>query len=298
MKKVLVTGGSGFIGSHIMAALEKRGIETINVDFQAQDDSKRVTIKKYAGALTDKDVDGVDTVFHFGSPCSVLLFKQDPLGSMQNATSSALHIFELAKTCGFTVIYPSSGNVYMPAPNPTDEHWNTFPNNLYAVSKIYTEQLAAYYRETFDVASTGLRIFLGYGPGEETKGDLASVITLFAKDMMAGKAPKMWGSGEQRRDAVYIDDIVELAIKCGSNPKTSILNVGSGKSYSYNEIVAMINKFAGTSIEPIHVPKPNDYVDNTLADTSLAAKLYGFVPTPLAEGLRRHIQYLGKVYKW
>jgi UDP-glucose 4-epimerase len=254
--------------------------------------------QKYAHRLESKDVEDIDTVFHFGSPCSVVEFKDRPAESMENTLSGFIRVMELAKEHGFNVVYPSSGNIYasVSGDGASKETQAGSPNNLYAVSKITEENIAAYYKNSFGVVSTGLRIFAGYGMGEERKGKLASVVTHFAKSILNGEKVVLWGSGKQRRDFVFINDIVLLAVKSATNQKAPILNVGSGVSYSYNEVIKLIAEESGIENPKVeHIGKPNDYVENTRADISLAAKLYKFKPTPLKKGLKEYVRYLGKM---
>jgi UDP-glucose 4-epimerase len=142
------------------------------------------------------------------------------------------------------------------------------------------------------VPSIGLRIFAGYGPGEETKGEIASVITLFAKAMMNDDRPSIYGSGEQKRDFIFIEDVLDATLKAADANYTGVVNVGSGESHSFNEIVDIINKFLGKKVKPLYVNKPKKYLERTLANRKKQDQILGLKPKALEAGINTLLNYL------
>jgi UDP-glucose 4-epimerase len=199
-----------------------------------------------------------------------------------------LNVLEWAKDVKVKkVIFPSSGSVYGGAPVPQSEEGPISPMNLYGIAKLTCEHLARIYQQKTHIV--GLRIFAGYGPGEEHKGDFASPITMFLSSVINDERPVVYGNGTQTRDFVYIDDIVEAAIRAAERNSFGIINVGSGKAYSFNEVIDCINEALNKNTEPLYVDKPINYLEKTLADTRKMKKTLGIDPRDLKEGLREYL---------
>src|SRR6185437_5255742 len=178
-------------------------------------------------------------------------------------------------------------SVYGTTPPPQSEDIVPKPVNLYAIAKLACEQIARFYS---DINSVGLRIFAGYGPGEEHKGDIASPVTLFLKSILENKQPIVYGDGNQTRDFVYISDVVDAIIKSAERETPPVINVGTGKSYSFNAVIKLINDIIGKEIQPQYINKPTKYLESTLADTSLLKNVLGITPLTLEEGLERYVE--------
>jgi len=294
-KSVLVTGGAGFIGSHLTNKLHELGANVIVVDDLSTGDRKKV--KATCNVFVEGDVSqsntyaklgefDVDYVFHFGSPSSVILFNEKPDDCIHKTIFGFRRIIAFAEEHNVTkVIYPSSGSVYGDAPVPQTEDMMPKPTNLYGVCKLTCEQLA---RLSLDkVPSVGLRIFAGYGPGEETKGEIASVITLFLRAILNGKRPIIYGDGRQSRDFVYLDDIITAVLRAAEADFTGVVNVGSGKAHTFAEVVELINRLLGKSVKPIYVDKPQKYLEKTLASREIQDKILGAPATVLTDGLKK-----------
>lgn len=197
--------------------------------------------------------------------------------------------------CGFTnalewatdenirkLVYPSSGSVYGNTSLPQSEGMIPNPTNLYGVGKLACEMIVRTYQDR--VPNVGLRIFAGYGPGEGHKGEFASVFSLFVASILQGKSPVIYGDGTQTRDFVYIDDVVKAMVAAiKENVENEIVNVGSGKSYSFNEVAAHVSNILGRDVKPTYVDKPQRYLENTLADTSKMTALFGMDPIGLEQ---------------
>jgi UDP-glucose 4-epimerase len=225
----------------------------------------------------------------------VILFNKDPVGCFHATVCGFLNILEWAKKKNIEkLIYASSGSVYGNSCIPQSEDIPLKPANLYGVAKLTCETLAKKYFN--EVPSIGLRIFAGYGPGEEHKGHFASVITLFLKSIMNNQAPIIYGNGTQKRDFIYIDDIIDAIIASAKvNVKNTIINVGSGKSYSFNEVLDMISNLLNKKVEPIYISKPVNYLENTLADITKMRKILKISPISLKEGLKRYLSSQGLI---
>jgi UDP-glucose 4-epimerase len=299
-KKILITGVCGFIGKNLTKKLmnENRIIGVDNFEYSNKDEMKNFikdiefieadVSKKEAFEKLPKDI---DYIFHFGAPSSIILFKKNPLHCYTETILGMLNVLEFAKSINVKkLIYPSSGSVYAGNKMPHKETILPKPRNLYAAAKIACEGLAFSYQDF--VSSIGLRIFAGYGPGEESKGEFASVVYLFIRDVLNDKPPTIFGDGSQSRDFVYIDDIVEAIIRAVEIDYTGIINIGSGVSTSFNKLIDVINELLGKSIKPIYVPSERNYVEALRASTTLMKKLLKIKTTPLGEGVKKFISYL------
>lgn len=296
-KKVLVTGGAGFIGSALIKNLCKMDVDITVIDNFSFAPRKNIPsqCRIIEGNVIDanifRKVGNVDYVFHFGTASSVRCFIDDPLKYVTETTGSLVNVFEFAKEFGIKkVIYPSSGTVYGRTPLPQSEVATVpRPINLYGISKLSCEFIARYYS---NIPNVGLRIFAGYGPEEKHKGKIASVVTLFLNDIIKNRRPVIWGDGTQSRDFVYIDDIVEVIIKSAQNDFTGIVNVGTGVSYMFNEVAEIINKVFGKNVRPRYIEKPTNYYEHTLPEILRMKAIYNISPTYLQSGLEKYKEAL------
>lgn len=270
---VLVTGSNGFLGKNLVKRLKSLGIDTICI-------SKPCSLDRF-------NQKNLDTIFHLGGPCSIIQFNKDPFDCVQNTINSFLTVLGLAQSTNAKLIYPSSGNIYG-SQFIQNELSIPRPCNLYGRCKLWCEEMAQSFP---NIDITILRIFAGYGPGEERKGELASVICHFLKNMMVNHQPIVWGDGEQRRDFIYVDDIVD-GFLASMKTKERVVNLGSGISYSFNQVIEIINGVLGSHIEPKFVEKPKIYVDKTQANITLMNKMLGVQPISLKDGIRKFAKYL------
>lgn len=206
-------------------------------------------------------------VFHFAAPSSQILFNRNPEYCTYVTIRGFLKVLRYCRETGAKLIYPSTGLLSMGA------------TNEYAMCKYLTEKIA----EKSGVETLGIRIFAGYGPGEEHKRDYKSVIGLFLDEMINDRQPVIYGDGNQRRDFVYIDDIADNILEM-AEAKTGIQEIGSGISWSFNEIVDVVNKVIGKNIKPIYIDKPGNYVNETVCEHPIKN------PTPLEEGIRKYYE--------
>ena len=247
-KSILLTGGFGFIGKQLTNELVKKKCKVTIFDKSRYIPNQLKDLKEIkviTGNCKDKNLEkkitgDFDYIFHFGAPSSIIQFKNREYDRLADTVLGFLNIIKLAEKLSVDkLVYPSSGSVYGHSMPPQKEKNELLTTNLYGVGKIACENIASVYNK---VNSVGLRIFAGYGPGEEHKKNYASLITLFLKSISKNKSPLVFGNGKQTRDFVYIDDITKCII-CAAERKTPrILNVGSGKSYTFIEVIEKINK--------------------------------------------------------
>ena len=293
--KVLITGGAGFIGSCIAERLVKENAEVTIIDNFSVGKFENIPVGQCEvinGDVCDWDVltkiKNIDYIFHFGAPSSSFLFRKDPKGSISNTLYGFINIFELSKAINVEkVVFPSSCTVYGDTPIPQSELAMPKPHTTYAISKLACEHLAKMYSK--DVSSVGLRIFTGYGPKEKHKTKFASVVTKFLSAISRKEQPVIFGNGTQSRDFVYIDDIVTAALQAAKISYAGIVNVGSGDSFTFNQLIQLINSALNENGQPIYETSKAPHVTETLSDTRRMKQLLQINPVDFKEGLKRYL---------
>jgi len=300
-KRVLVTGGAGFIGSELVKALIKRNADIVIVDNFST--GCKEALNNIGCTVIDcnvqdlecierlKQLEPFDIVFHLAAPSSDVLFREKPVECIQATIIGFINILSLAKSWEVKkFVYASSSSVYGKTPPPQSERSPTQPTNLYGVSKLICEKIV----KKENINSIGLRIFAGYGPGEIRKGRIASVVTLFLKSLLQGKPPIIYGDGSQRRDFIYIEDIINAFIKAVERDVKGIVNVGTGRSYSFIELLNLLKDKLSLprNINPIFVPKPPGYFNHTKADITLMLRELEITPMDLDKGIDKYLEHL------
>mgnify|MGYP001192469360 FL=1 len=295
-KKILITGIYGFLGQHLAQRLHTDN-EIIGINQSNQDKNFQLpNVSIIEGDISDpKTLDNVasdiDFIFHFGSPTSVVLFKKDPTKYYANTINGMKNILQFAKNQSVTkLIFPSSGSVYSQNSKPHIENIIPKPSNLYGEAKVECENLAKNF--TDDVNSIGLRIFAVYGPGEEKKLNLSSVVNLFLNDLSQKKDPIIFGDGTQTRDFIYVDDAITGILNSSESSYQGVVNIGSGISTSFNQIIEKIGIQTGKNISPKYVKKELSYVENLEADTTLMNSILNINPISIDSGIKKFAEYL------
>jgi UDP-glucose 4-epimerase len=181
----------------------------------------------------DKLPSDIEYIFHFAAPSSITLFNRTPEKCYGETVFGMYYALEYAKKNKIKkLIYPSSGSNYAGNPMPHKEDIYIKPRNLYAAGKVACEGLANSYSDY--VKSIGLRIFASFGPGEEWKGEFASAVYLFIRDVMNDKSPVIFGDGKQTRDFIYIEDVADGIIVAAETDYIGIVNIGTGRQTSFN----------------------------------------------------------------
>ncbi|KYC53466.1 MAG: ADP-L-glycero-D-mannoheptose-6-epimerase [Candidatus Methanofastidiosum methylothiophilum] len=276
MSKYLVTGGAGFIGSHLVEELVTKGNEVIIVDNLHTGSLDNITkyikdiefINKDTGGIILKDIKDIDGIFHLGISSSSPMYKENP-SLVGKAINDFINMLNLSKTLNLKMVWASSSSIYNGNSIPWKEDMDIFVKDFYTEARYAMERLASLHHDWYGTKSIGLRFFSVYGPNERSKGKYANLVSQFLWDMKVDKSPIIYGDGEQRRDFIYVDDIISGIISAyKSNIDHDILNLGTGISYSLNDLVDIINESIGSSIKPVYVDnKIKNYIHETLADT-------------------------------
>lgn len=305
MQSVLITGGAGFIGSSLAIELERRypGVRlTIIDDFRSGEWSNLVGFR---GDLVAQDLASVDlrarfrpdefqAIFHLASITDTTV--ADARQMIFNNVEGFRRTAEFAASSGTPLIFASSAAVYgICRSGRMTEDQLARPANVYGFSKALLENLARRFAATSPgLRIVGLRYFNVYGPGEAHKGAASSMIHQLAQQMRAGKRPRIFKHGEQRRDFVYIKDVVEATLSAADSRHGGIYNVGSGRATSFNEVVALLSKALGTDQDPDYFDNPYPfYQPHTEADVARARAELGYAPAyPIDRGIAEYAKQL------
>ncbi len=286
--RVLVTGGAGFVGSNLAKRLEREGHGVVVLDnFSSGDFSNLVD---FHGDVVTGDcatmgiVDPCprcDVIFHQASITDTTV--TDQLLMMRNNVEGFRHVLGWASRWEARVVWASSAAVYgnLAAPNRLTDV--PHPLNVYGYSKLAMERLATHWAHVHNkLPIVGLRYFNVYGPGEAHKGKFASMIWQLALQMKAGKRPRIFKMGDQKRDFVSIEDVVGanlLAMKVEQAPLASVFNVGCGRAQSFNEVIAGLNGALGLKMEAEYFENPYVFFQNhTEADIGETTRVLGYRP--------------------
>lgn len=286
-KKILVTGGLGFIGKSLIKKIFKYAqyifiLDNLSWSKIDKDIIKLKNIKFIKGDVRDKKIfykiAKVDYVYHLAAPSSIILFNKNWQECVDITLNGFLNVINYSiKNKIKKIILPSSGSVYGAIDSPFNEKiTNPHPVNIYGKTKLVCEYMTKIYEDKMDFVV--LRIFAGFGPEENHKGEIASVITLFLKKIIQNESPIIYGNGMQKRDFVWIDDILDAMVNVTFSNFKGILNIGSGISISFNEVVNLINKTLKKNIKPKYIEKPVNYLENTQSNINLLRKILGRKP--------------------
>ena len=286
-KRVLVTGGAGFVGSnvanHLAADNEVLVVDDCYLGTPANlDDS----IEFHDRSVLAEDLPtDVDVVFHLAALSSYAMHEDDPQRGARVNVEGFVNVAEQARRDGCdTVVYASTSSVYGTRTHPTPEDALVAVDTGYEASKMARERYAEYFANHYDMSLAGLRFFSvyqGYGGAEAHKGEYANVIAQFADDIANGEAPVLYGDGTQTRDFTHVSDVVSAAVQAAEGGLTGVYNVGTGQSYSFNTVVELLNDELGADVAPEYVENPipeSVYVHDTCADFSKLRAATGWEP--------------------
>jgi UDP-glucose 4-epimerase len=299
--RVLITGGAGFIGSHLADAMRADGNEVVVLDDLTTGFREHVApdVELVEGSVADMDVvrrvvRGADIVLHHAAARAVARSVEDPVSTDRVNTGGTLNVLVAARDEGVRrVVVASSSSVYGGvAPQPTPEEAELTPKSPYAVSKAAGEQYARVFWELFGLETVRLRYFNVFGPRQRPDSPYAAVIPLFAEAILDRRQPEIHGDGLQSRDFTYIDDVVEANRRAISAPSDvvagKVYNIAQGKSTTILGLWEELARIAGSELEPSFTsPRPGD-VRSSLASIETAVTELGFVPrVGVSEGLER-----------
>jgi UDP-glucose 4-epimerase len=295
--RVLVTGGAGFIGSnlanHLAADNDVVAVDDCYLGTADNLDERVEFVEK--SVLNDELPTDVDVVFHLAALSSYAMHEDDPTRGARVNVEGFVNTVDQARRDGCdTVVYASTSSIYGSRTEPSPEDMPVSVNTGYEASKVARERYGEYFRNHYGLDVAGLRFFSvyqGYGGAEGHKGEYANVIAQFADDVAHGRAPKLYGDGEQTRDFTHVSDIVRGIELAADNRLNGVYNLGTGEAYDFNTVVEMINDELGTDVDPKYVdnPIPEDvYVHDTCADYSKINEATGWEPEiDFEEGIRR-----------
>ena len=305
--RYLVTGGAGFIGSHIAEALLNSGESVRILDNLATGKEGNVaTLKGRAefihGDLRDLDtvkaaVQGVEVVFHQGAMASVPRSILDPVTTLETNVNGTQNVLLAARDAGVRrVVYASSSSVYGNTPTlPKREDMSPNPMSPYAVQKLSAELLCGVFTGIYGLETVALRYFNVFGPRQDPASEYAAVIPRFLTALIERRRPIVFGDGEQTRDFTYIANVVQANLLAASAPDAvgQAMNIGFGQQVSLNSVLHIAGELLGVEVDPEYrEPRPGD-VRDSLADISRAQRLLGYKPTvSFRDGLRYLIDSL------
>jgi nucleoside-diphosphate-sugar epimerase len=318
MRTYLVTGGAGFIGSHLVEALVERGdrvrvlddlstgrLENLPVDRVGAPGSGR-PVELVRGGIEDpaacrQAAAGVHGIFHEAAQVSVPRSVEDPVASYTINVMGTLNVLEAARQCGVgRVVFAASSAAYGDSQVlPKVETMLPRPLSPYASGKVAGEHLMRVYAEVHGLRTVSLRYFNIFGPRQADDSPYTGVIALFTRALLRGERSRIYGDGEQTRDFTYVANVVDAnlrAMQADVEPG-AVINVGGGRRVSINAIHRRIAATLGVAIEPLHEPPRVGDVRDSLADIERARALLGYVPAVSWEdGLDRTVAwYRGRV---
>lgn len=299
--KILISGVAGFIGSNLAGRLLSEDYRVIGIDNLAYGLRENVPegVDFHCGDIREKKIlplfKDVDTVFHLAAKNCIADCQMDPVETAEINVSGTVNVFEAARRAGVRkIVYAESSAIYEGSSiYPTPEREEK-PESFYAVSKLASMYFAKAYERFYRLKFTGLRYFCVYGPVQDYRRTIPPVMSAFIIKILKGQRPVIYGTGEKRRDFVYVDDVNDFHLICIRDKRTDgrVLNIGSGINYSVREILDKISKMLGVVPDPIYKDDLPGEAQVTLADITQARSLGWEHKTPLEAGLKRAIEYI------
>ncbi|WP_248896652.1 NAD-dependent epimerase/dehydratase family protein [Haloplanus halobius] len=296
-KRVLVTGGAGFIGSnlanHLAADNEVIALDDCHlgtpenldgVDADGNPTDAENAVEFVDGSVLDDDLPtDVDVLFHLAAYSSYTMAEENKREATRVNVEGFVNTVEQAIEDGCdTVVYASTSSIYGSRTEPSPEEMAVEAHTCYEASKLARERYAEYFSNHYDITAAGLRFFSvyqGYGGAEEHKGEYANTVAQFADAIANGEAPVLFGDGTQTRDFTHVSDVVRAIELAADHELDEVYNVGTGESYDFNTMVEMINDALGTDIDPEYIENPLPvYVHDTMADASKLHEATGWEP--------------------
>jgi UDP-glucose 4-epimerase len=305
MARVLVTGGAGFIGSHLAEALLKRGDTVRVVDSLITGHRRNLAhldgVEFQLGDLADLDVareavDDVEVVFHQAAIPSVPRSVEDPITSNRANVDATLNVLVAARDAGVRrVVYAGSSSAYGNAADlPKREDMPTAPLSPYALQKLVGEQYMGMFTSMYGLETVTTRYFNVFGPRQDPGSPYSGVISVFCRALAEGRAPTIHGDGTQTRDFTYVENVVDGVLRAADAPGVAgaVINVATGGRVSLNQLFATLSGIFGATVAPVYgSPRAGDVKDSQ-ADISRAANLLGYAPAvSFEDGLRRTVEW-------
>ena len=305
MAHYLVTGGAGFIGSHLAEELLRRGERVRIADSLVTGKRENLAHIPQAefvqGDLADIDfarrvLQGVDYVLHQAAIPSVPRSVEDPITSNRANIDASLNVLVAARDAGVRrVVYAGSSSAYGNSPTlPKVETMRTAPLSPYALQKLVAEQYCQMFTQLYGLETVTIRYFNVFGPRQDPSSPYSGVISLFISALAEGRRPNIYGDGEQTRDFTYVANVVDGVLRACQAPDASgeVINVATGGRISLNELFRTVRELTGATVEPTYgEPRAGDVRDSQ-ADIGKARRLLGYEPiVDLAQGLQKTVEW-------
>ena len=300
----LVTGGAGFIGSHLAEELIRRGERVRVADNLSTGKATNIAhlpaVELLQGDLAEIEVAraacaGVDYVLHQAAIPSVPRSVADPVSSNRANIDATLNVLVAARDAGVRrVVYAGSSSAYGDTPTlPKHEEMPTAPLSPYALQKLVGEQYLRLFTSLYGLETVTIRYFNVFGPRQDPSSPYSGVISLFASALLDGRRPVICGDGEQTRDFTYVANVVDGVLRaCTADASGLVINVATGGRVSINELCRTLADLIGVDTEPEHVPARAGDVRHSQADITRARQVLGYEPiVPFRDGLQRTVEW-------
>lgn len=309
MAIALVTGGAGFIGSHLAEALCESGHQVRVLDNLASGNLQnleaiRSEIQFFQGSVADPEIvaqaiEGAELVFHQAALASVPASVDNPVASHEACATGTVVVLDAARRAGVKrVVFAASSSCYGDQPTLAKRESDPLaPLSPYAAAKIASEFYLRAFHETYGLETVGLRYFNVFGPRQDPDSPYSAVIPIFMTRMLEGKSPIVYGDGQQSRDFTFVANVVQANILASSVPGVGgrIFNIANGASTTLMTLIDELNRLLEISIPAEHAPPRIGDVKDSMADITLARRDLGYDPRiDFRQGLERSIDY----YQW
>ncbi len=305
MTRYLVTGGAGFIGSHLAEELTRRGAAVRVVDNLITGKRRNLDhvkgVEFVEGDLADltvaeRAVEGCTFVLHQAAIPSVPRSVQDPITSNRANIDATLNVLVAAREAGVKrVVYAGSSSAYGNTPTlPKHEDMSTGPLSPYALQKLVGEQYMQMFTRLYGLETVTIRYFNVFGPRQDPSSPYSGVISVFISALVDGRRPTIYGDGGQTRDFTYVANVVDGVLRACEARRASgeVINVATGGRISLNDLFQAVRKLTGSSLEPIYAAERPGDVRDSQADITKARKLLDYTPgVMLEDGLNRTLEW-------
>jgi len=300
-KRIGITGVAGFIGSNLADRLLREGYEVAGFDNLSYGVREQVPdgVAFHRVDIREREIydlfGGLDVLFHLAAKNCIADCQEDPLETSDINVTGTVNVFEAARRADVgKVVYAESSALYEGSTTMPTPESELRPQSFYAVSKLAGMAFAQAYQRFFGLRMTALRYFGVYGPRQDYRRTIPPVMSAFIIKLLRGERPSIYGSGNKRRDFIYVDDVNDFHVRCIEDERTDgeVYNLGTGVNYSVREIYDEIAAQLGSTIEPDYRPDLPGEAQANLADIT-AARALGWEPqVDLREGLRRSIEFI------
>ncbi len=309
--RYLVTGGAGFIGSHVVDELVRRGEDVVVLDDlstgqEANIEGVRKKIDFRVGTITDlKDVQsacrGADYVIHLAARASVPKSVKDPIETNHTNIDGTLNVLVAARDASVRrFVFAASSSAYgEPPEQPKIETMTPAPSSPYGVTKYVGELYAQVFGRVYGLENASIRYFNVFGPRQDPTSQYSGVLSRFMLAILRNEAPVIYGDGEQSRDFTYVANVVDETLRACSAAGASgrVFNGGTGARITLNQVIKLLAKITVREIHPAYEPERVGDIRDSQAEISLARKVLGYEPGVLfEEGLRRTWEWYGRAY--